>query len=152
SAPNFSAKSKGVPALEPAQSVIQDAGGVAAALRFARWATKAQSAGDVDKGQAAGNGRACRHADIEFRRVQKTIRKECQVDAVKAKTKGIGKSRAEGVVLAQRAQMPETFARVTEPGDISANSPARCGFLAKILLHRIVAVNAFLLAQVEIKI
>jgi hypothetical protein len=46
---NFAAESERVPALQPAQGVIQNNRGVAPALRFASGSAKAQSSCDIEK-------------------------------------------------------------------------------------------------------
>jgi hypothetical protein len=72
-APDFSAKRKGVPAPEPAQSVIQHNGGIATALWFAGRAAKPQRSRHIDEWQTRANGRACWQDDVKRGRIQQPV-------------------------------------------------------------------------------
>ena len=74
------------------------------------------------------------------------------MNTVEAETHCVGESRSEGMILAQGGQMPETVARVPKAGNIRGNSAASRGFLAKVLLNHIVAVEAVLRPKVEVKV
>src|SRR5256884_5804961 len=104
------------------------------------------------KRQAAGDRGPRRHADIEFRGVEEAVGSESQVNTVEAEAHRVGETWSEGMILAQRAQMPETVTRVAKAGNICANGAAGRGLLAKVLLNHVVAVEAVLSPKVDVKV
>src|SRR6202008_2461015 len=74
-AANFSTEGHGVTPLQPAQSVIQHAGGISASLRFTNWSPEIRVAEYVNIRNSHTHGGARGKSDIKIGRIQGRRRK-----------------------------------------------------------------------------
>src|SRR5580692_9731909 len=150
-ATDFAAESHGVTILEPAKRVVDDDGGVAAALWFGRGTAEIHVAGDVDVRYADAHGRAGGQPDIEIRWIQRSGRKD-EVNAVVAQPDGVRQRRTENVVFANGHELTEAVAGIAEARDIGRSGATLGRFLAEILLHDVIEMQLVTLAQLHVDI